>query len=143
MAHVLVVDDDEDIRDLLGLRVRRAGHRVTVLGDAAAALAHVGVTPVDLVLLDWTMVPVDGGQLCRAMRRLPHLATTPILVVTAHAGTDVRDQAMAAGATGCLVKPFALSELDLHVSVLLGTGAMPSTVQRLHARGERHAWRSA
>lgn len=123
MADVMVVDDDDDIRELIAMRVRRLGHRVTSVGDPGAALAHASTADVDLALLDWSMPAMNGGELCARLRELAHLADTPILMVTAHADPETRAGAFAAGATGYLTKPFALRELDAHVQSLLETGS--------------------
>ncbi len=66
MADVMVVDDDDDIRELIAMRVRRLGHRVTSVGDPGAALAHASTADVDLALLDWSMPAMNGGELCAA-----------------------------------------------------------------------------
>ena len=125
MAEVLVVDDDDDIRELIALRVRRAGHRVTSVGSPDAALAVASSATFALALLDWSMPAMNGGQLCARMRELPHLAGMPILMVTAHADVETRAGAFAAGASAYLTKPFALRDLDAHVESLLATGAAP------------------
>lgn len=127
MAQVLVVDDDDDIRELIAMRVRRAGHRVTSIGDPCAALERARDLHVDLALLDWSMPQMNGGELCASLRRLPHLADLPVTVVTAHTDADTREQARAAGATGYLTKPFSLSDLDAYVAAQLsaGSGAPP------------------
>ena len=126
MADVLVVDDDDDIRELISMRVRRAGHRVTSAGDPLAALAYVTGARIDLALVDWSMPVMNGGELCAEMRQLPQLAGIPILVVTAHADLDTRERAFAAGATDYLTKPFALSDLDARVEALLAAASVPA-----------------
>ncbi len=61
MAEVLVVDDDEDIRDVLALAARRAGHRVTSVSDPGAALAVAQAAHVDLALVGWSTA-VESGE---------------------------------------------------------------------------------
>lgn len=116
MAEVLVVDDDDDIRELITMRVRRAGHTVTSIGDPRVALERAADLHVDLALLDWSMPHMNGGELCAGLRRLPHLADLSVAVVTAHSDPETRERARAAGASGYLTKPFALSELDQYIT---------------------------
>ncbi len=119
MAEVLVVDDDEDIRDVLALAARRAGHRVTSVSDPGAALAVAQAAHVDLALVGWSTAVESGSDLCARLRALPHLASTPILVVTGHADEETRRRAAEAGASGCLTAPFSLHELDHVVTAQL------------------------
>lgn len=111
MQRLLVVDDDEDIRSLLSLALRKHGYEVVSMEDPLAALALAATTSFDAVLLDWSMPVMDGGELCSRLRELPGLQNTPIIIVTAHADLDTRDRAAAAGATRFLTKPFSLKHL--------------------------------
>ncbi|MBS2938360.1 response regulator [Nocardioides sp. J2M5] len=123
MADVLLVDDDDDVREVVALRLRRSGHRVHSFGDPRQVLPFVATTPVDVVVLDWHMPHLSGGELCARLRMLPHLAEVPVVVATAFSDGDTREQALAAGVTAFLPKPFALTELDSLVTVLLRRGA--------------------
>ncbi|UFN44689.1 response regulator [Nocardioides okcheonensis] len=120
MAQVLVVDDEDDIREIVAMRVRRAGHEPRDFADPRAALAQAGEEPYQLALLDWSMPFMDGGELCTRLRDLPHLAHIPIVIVTAFTDDDTKSRAMAAGATGFLAKPFRLADLDQFVTDSLG-----------------------
>ena len=119
MSRVLVVDDDDDIRDLVSLRLEMDGHAVISFGDPVEALDRASTTRLDLAIVDWTMPDMDGGELCARLRELPHLAGTPILIVTAHADPRTRDHAFAAGADGYIAKPFSLLQLSEAVRDLL------------------------
>ena len=119
MSRVLVVDDDDDIRDLVTLRLEMDGHAVIAIGDPVEALARAATTRLDLAILDWTMPDMDGGELCTRLRELPHLGGTPVLIVTAHADPRTRDLAFAAGASGYIAKPFSLLQLSEAVRDLL------------------------
>ena len=122
MAHVLVVDDEDDIRDIVAMRVRRAGHATRTYADPRAALEQAAEESYDLALLDWSMPFMDGGELCSRLRHLPHLADIPIVIVTAFTDDDTRSRAVAAGATGFLAKPFTLADLDRYVADNLDAG---------------------
>lgn len=119
MSKVMVVDDDMDIRDLVVFKLRKEGHEVTGFGDPREALAAATTTDFDLAVLDWSMPQMDGGELCARLRELPHLRDTPVLIVTAHADPEVRDQAFGAGATEYLAKPFSFKQLAAVVAELL------------------------
>lgn len=119
MPSVLVVDDDDDIREIIELTLRRAGHDVSSFGDPLEALALAMTTSFDLAVLDWSMPRMDGGELCAKLQELPHLRDVPVMVVTAHADQGTRDLATEAGATGFLAKPFSLVALTTAADELL------------------------
>lgn len=123
MHRLLVVDDENDIRELIELTLRRKGYDVTGTGDPRAALALASEANFDAALLDWSMPEMDGGELCARLRELPSMRDTPILIVTAYADTATRDRASAAGATAFLPKPFSLKRLAEVVADLLEPGA--------------------
>lgn len=119
MADVLLVDDDDDVREVVALRLRRSGHRVHSFGDPRQVLPFVATVHLDVVVLDWHMPHLSGGELCARLRLVPHLAEVPVVVATAFSDGDAREQAVAAGVTAFVPKPFSLAELDSLVTVLL------------------------
>ena len=119
MAVVLVVDDDDDIRDIIAFRVRRDGHEVTSIGHPSEALDVAATKSFDLAILDWSMPVMNGGQLCERLHALPHLDGLPVLIVTAYADRDTRQSAARAGASSYLTKPFSLNDLAGCVDALL------------------------
>ena len=120
MHRALVVDDDDDIRELIALTLRKQGYDVASIDDSLAALSLASSTSFDVALLDWSMPVMDGGELCSRLRELPGMRDAPILIVTAHADSATRDRAAAAGATQFLTKPFSLKHLAEVVGELLG-----------------------
>lgn len=131
MAELLVVDDDDDVREVVALKLRRSGHRVHALGDPRQVLPFVTTAPVDLVVLDWNMPHLNGGELCARVRMLPHLADVPVIVASAFSDGDTRERALAAGVNAFLPKPFSLAELDSLVTVLLRPPAADGTAPDL------------
>lgn len=119
MAEVLVVDDEDDIRELVAMCVQRAGHVARSFDDPRQALAYASSSRIDLALLDWSMPVMDGGELCSRMRTVAHLADIPILVVTAFTDEATRSRADEAGATGFIAKPFSLQVLMQYVAASL------------------------
>ena len=103
---VLVVDDDEDVRQALGDVVGLTGRRAVTAEHGLAALAALASVRPCLILLDLVMPRMDGWQLLAAIRRDAALAAIPVVVVSAHAGNH-----LPAGANGLLRKPVDLYEL--------------------------------
>jgi two-component system phosphate regulon response regulator OmpR len=116
VPHLLIVDDDERIRDLLQRFLRKHGFLVTAAPDAAHARRLLGGLAFDLLVLDVMMPGEDGVSLCRDLRaRLP----TPILLLTARGDTDDRILGLEAGADDYLAKPFEPRELLLRINAVL------------------------
>jgi len=121
-AHVLVVDDDADIRTVLTRALGHAGFRATAAADGREALDAIAAAPPDLVLLDIRMPHVDGHELLRALRAEPATRELPVIVLTASQGGDGRESALAAGATAYLKKPFVADDLIGTIRGLLARG---------------------
>jgi len=123
-ARVLLVDDDQDIRDLVGAMLGAVGLTVEASTSAEEALARVRTTSFDLLVLDWNLPGMTGIELCRLVRRDPLLSTMPVLFLTAHASSrDVVD-AFASGADDYVVKPFRAPELGARIFGLLRRARM-------------------
>jgi signal transduction histidine kinase/DNA-binding response OmpR family regulator len=109
-AHVLVADDNADMRDYL---MRILGHSVHVdaVSDGAAALQRIQRDPPDLVLTDVMMPALDGFGLLAAIRKDDRLRSVPVILLSARAGEEARIEGLRAGADDYLVKPFSAREL--------------------------------
>jgi two-component system alkaline phosphatase synthesis response regulator PhoP len=116
MAHVLVVDDDPKIRDLLRLYLVREGHRVTPAGDGESALAAARSGKPDLVVLDVMLPGMDGVEVCR---RLRDESSVPVILLTARTGDSDKVVGLDAGADDYVVKPFSPRELMARVRAQL------------------------
>jgi two-component system alkaline phosphatase synthesis response regulator PhoP len=116
MAHVLVVDDDPKIRDLLRLYLVREGHRVTPAGDGESALAAARSGKPDLVVLDVMLPGMDGVEVCR---RLREESSVPVILLTARTGDSDKVIGLDAGADDYVVKPFSPRELMARVRAQL------------------------
>ena len=121
-AHVLVVDDDPDIRTLFEFVLGRCGAVVTLAESARAALARFRTEKFDAVVSDLSMPGEDGcwlaGELRRAMTELGRVV--PLIAVTAHGRHYPIHQALAAGFTAYLGKPVDPDDLCDSVARLLG-----------------------
>ena len=128
MAHVLVVDDDPVVADLVAFRLGRLGLQISVETDGEAGLAAVRALRPDLVVLDWMMPRMNGLEVCAALRSDadPALARTPVLLLTAKAQEPDLERGFAAGATDYIVKPFSPRELASRVTAALPPGSVPA-----------------
>ena len=121
MPHVLVVEDDPVVADLVAFRLQRLGLGVTVETDGESGLAAARRLRPDLVVLDWLMPRMDGLEVCRALRADadPALARTPVLLLTAKSQDPDLERGFAAGATDFIAKPFSTRELVSRVTAAL------------------------
>jgi two-component system phosphate regulon response regulator OmpR len=118
--HLLVVDDDDRIRNLLKEYLVRAGFRVTGAADAAAARRVLAVMDFDLMILDVMMPGEDGLSLTRWLRgEIGPRAQTPILMLTARGLADERIEGLAVGVDDYMAKPFEPQELLLRIGAIL------------------------
>jgi two-component system phosphate regulon response regulator OmpR len=114
--HLLVVDDDRRIRDLLSRFLHGEGYRVTTADNAADARAKLGSLSFDLLVLDVMMPGETGFQLAKSLRES---SAVPILMLTARAEADSRIQGLELGADDYVSKPFEPRELSLRIANIL------------------------
>ena len=119
MAHVLVVEDDAHIRDLIALHLGLEGLECTLVGDGREALGRLETTRVDLVVLDLMLPGVDGLTVCKAMRRSGANTDTPVLMLTARGEESDKVLGLETGADDYLAKPFGIREFVARVRALL------------------------
>ena len=111
-AHILVVDDDDRIRDLLTKFLRARGLRVTSASDGRKALSLLAQMRFDLIILDVMMPGADGFEVTETVRQTD---ATPILLLTARGEPEDRIKGLSLGADDYLAKPFEPEELVLRV----------------------------
>ncbi len=116
MAHVLVVDDDRTVREVVVSYLRAAGHHVTDVADGEGALREIGEHPADLVILDLMLPGIDGLEVCR---RLRGRGDVPVIMLTALGAEDDRVTGLERGADDYVTKPFSPRELVLRVDSVL------------------------
>jgi DNA-binding response OmpR family regulator len=118
-ASLLVVDDEEPLRQALEYLVRRAGHRVVTAATGEAAVEIVQRDHPDLVLLDVELPGRNGYDVCQSIRRDPNVADTLILMLSARTAEVDVAKGLAVGADAYLGKPFSATELIDQVNALL------------------------
>lgn len=116
---ILAVDDSVSIQELI--RSALGDYRVIVAGNTVEALAALHHEPVALMLVDISMPGLDGLELCRMIRRSPHLKALPIILVTARKNLSDKIEGRLAGATEYLTKPFDPNKLQTLVETILNT----------------------
>ena len=120
-VRVLVADDEDDIRDLVCLAVRKAGATdVTAVADGTAALAAARLSPPDLAVLDVSMPGATGLEVCSALRADAATSRTSILLLSAGASPEDVARGLSAGADAYLAKPFSVAGLVAQVRTLTG-----------------------
>jgi two-component system, OmpR family, phosphate regulon response regulator PhoB len=119
MSTILLVEDDPDIRHLVGYKLRKSGLEVIDVADGHSALRSARENPPDLVLLDVRMPKMSGLEVCRELRAGPLPATVPIIMLTARARPQDLEQGYAAGATDYIIKPFSPRALQERVEAAL------------------------
>lgn len=116
---VLLAEDDEDVRALAVLVLRREGFEVVAVGDGEAAVAMALERPPAVAVLDVSMPRLDGVRAVRRLRRQPETAGTRILLLTARVSEADRRRGRCAGADDQLDKPFSPADLVRRVKALL------------------------
>ena len=127
MAHILLVEDDDILSDMLAAKLKAAGHRITLVEDGGDAVARIAATMPDLVVLDCALPTLSGAGVIRAFKdQLPD-ADIPIVLMSARANEDYIQSMLLEGATTYLVKPLNLRRF------------IETIDQQLALRGERQA----
>ena len=119
MAHILVVEDDPDIAELLVHYLGGAGHTTTRLASGAEVMARLRVQPADLVILDLMLPGMDGMAVCDALRRDTTTSHLPIIMLTARGEEADRVAGLERGADDYVTKPFSPRELVARVAARL------------------------
>jgi len=114
---ILVVDDEQAVREALDRALRLEGYEVDLAGDGSEALATIAKRPPDAVVLDLMMPQINGLEVCRRLRAAGD--RTPVLILTARDGVSDRVTGLDAGADDYVVKPFALEELLARLRALV------------------------
>ncbi len=118
-ARILVVEDEADLRSLLGRQLTRTGYRVLLAADGVEALEIAWREPLDLVVLDLMLPHLDGAEVARRLRRDPRTERVPIVMLTARQEPADRVAGFEVGADDYVTKPFNLRELVLRIAAVL------------------------
>ena len=130
---VLVVDDDEDVRELTSTLLRRAGYDVVESSNGRDALRRLYEARVDAVVLDVAMPELDGWQ---TLERIRDVSEVPVLMLTARAGELEKVRGLQSGADDYVTKPYGRQELLARLEALLRRSRGAPEPADVVARGE-------
>lgn len=116
MITILVVDDDQHIRELLRFHLQREGYQTAEAKDGREALTHLENNPVQVAIVDIMMPHIDGYELCEEIRDLYDI---PVLMLTAKGEITDKEKAYKAGTDDYVVKPFEPKEVLFRIKALL------------------------
>ncbi len=136
-SHILIVEDEPDIRRMIGVNLRHHGYRVTDAGDASSARLAMASEIPDLIVLDWMLPDVNGLTFARELRERDATGKTPILFLTARAQEQDKLAGFEAGADDYVTKPFSPRELLARISALLRRASKVSAEDTLEFGGIR------
>jgi excisionase family DNA binding protein len=109
--HVLLVDDDEKVRELVRVNLEFEGYTISEAGSADEGLAVIEQSKPDLVLLDVMMPHVDGWEMLRRIQERYGVGTIPVVMFSGKADEEAQQRAATVGAKGFVGKPFDLQNL--------------------------------
>jgi two-component system OmpR family response regulator len=115
-AHLLIIDDDAVLRDLLHYSLTRSGYQVKLASGGQEALVLLAEHQFDLVLLDIMMPGQDGYEICTILRAD---SSVPIIMLSSLDNPDAVVRGLAAGADDYITKPFQLREVEARIQALL------------------------
>lgn len=135
MRRILIVDDEKNMRWVLGQALDVDGFEVVEAADGKEALSSIAEQAPDIMILDHRMPAPDGMEVLRRLRANGH--TFPVIMLTAHGNVETAVEAMKAGATEYLTKPFDLEELKLAIDKALRFSNLSAEVERLREELDR------
>jgi DNA-binding response OmpR family regulator len=124
MAHILVVDDDQDIRKLVETILTKRGHKVSQAEDGESGLGFAMVKKPDLVILDLHLPKMDGFEVCRRLKADQATRRIPVIMLTAaYPEWEDAQKGFKLGADEYVIKPFAAELLVHNIERLLKTSS--------------------
>ena len=125
MQRILVIEDENDIRQLLRFTLEREGFAVLEAADGLGGLNMATAELPDLVVLDLMLPGLDGCEVCRRLKAQAATASIPVLMLTARGEEVDRIVGLTLGADDYVVKPFSVRELALRIWAILRRGSRP------------------
>ena len=119
MPHILIIEDDEDIIQLVSFNLLKAGYHVSTASSAEDGLAQLAQGRIDAILLDLMLPGESGLELCSRLRREPEHASVPILMMTARRQEEEIVAGLEAGADDYITKPFSPKVLLARLQAVL------------------------
>ncbi|MDP1863635.1 MAG: phosphate regulon transcriptional regulator PhoB [Thiobacillus sp.] len=136
-ANILLVEDETGIQELLKFNLTKAGHQVSVSGDAEHALQFLKNTLPDVILLDWMLPGMSGVDLCKRLRSDERYQPVPIIMLTARGEERDKVLGLDSGADDYMTKPFSPRELVSRIKAVLRRRAPQMTDEPVEVNGLR------
>ncbi|MEM7280445.1 MAG: phosphate regulon transcriptional regulator PhoB [Pseudomonadota bacterium] len=133
--HILVVEDEPAIREMVAFNLKRAGYDVSEAGDTASARSAVADKVPDLMLVDWMLPDTSGLEFIRAIRKDKELRDTPVIMITAKSAEEDKIRGLEGGADDYLTKPFSHKELLARIKAVLRRSSPGSADEILNVEG--------
>jgi pilus assembly protein CpaE len=134
-TRILIVDDDPVNQKLVAVVLKQAGYEVFTANTGPDALSHVDEIQPELIISDVEMPGMNGYELTQQLRQKTHLAHLPIMILTSHDTVQEKIKGFEAGADDYMTKPFAPSELQARVRVLLRrVTALPAETHQIKGK---------
>jgi DNA-binding response OmpR family regulator len=128
---ILIADDDEDILELVRLRLSRSGYETVLARNGAEALAAARERKPDVALLDVSMPAMNGYEVTAALKADPTTKDIPVILLTARAQTADVTKGFDAGADDYITKPFSPQALQIRVAAALGDSVGQASPQTM------------
>ncbi|HIJ87625.1 MAG TPA: response regulator transcription factor [Desulfuromonadales bacterium] len=118
MKKVLIIEDEKDLAELLAFNLEKEGYDAACVHDGKLGLERAAADLPDLILLDLMLPGLLGTEVCKALRKDPHTAHIPIIMITAKGDEIDRVVGFEVGADDYIVKPFSMREMILRVKAV-------------------------
>lgn len=119
MAHILVAEDERDIRELIHFTLMFAGHQVTQASNGAEAVELAAQVKPDLIMMDVRMPKMTGYEACRQIKQNEAIKHIPVVFLSAKGQDEEVQTGLEVGATAYILKPFAPEELTRRIAEIL------------------------
>jgi CheY-like chemotaxis protein len=119
MAHILVADDEPDIRQLIAFTLQLGGHEITQAANGSEAVELTQQTQPDLIIMDVRMPKMNGYEACQIIKKTEDTQHIPIVFLSAKGQDEDVTAGITIGAVAYIVKPFSPQELMQHINDIL------------------------
>ena len=132
---ILIVEDEQPIREVIGFGLKRAGFSVSEAGNGVQAQVSIANERPDLILMDWMLPDISGLELTRRLKRDELTREIPVIMLTARAEELDKVTGLESGADDYLTKPFSPRELKARIDAVLRRSSPVDGAQSLQVRG--------
>ena len=119
MAHILIAEDERDIRELIQFTLMFAGHQITQAANGAEAVELAQKVKPDLIMMDVRMPKMTGYEACREIKQIDDLKNIPVIFLSAKGQDEEKQTGIDAGAVAYILKPFAPDDLTRQIGEIL------------------------